>query len=206
MSSFYIDRFETTETEYQACVAAGACESHAQCVLQPLPNAPVTCVTWKAADAYCKWANKRLPTEAEWEYAARSDEDWRYPWGNDEPACPKIMMATIVMPETDGGCGLGQAPEVGAGTGDVSKFGVRDMGSGAIEYVADWYVKDYYAMSPAKDPQGPPTPDAEHELKVSRGSNWGAFRELVFRVADRSVVGLHEFDTVTGFRCAKDAK
>jgi formylglycine-generating enzyme required for sulfatase activity len=161
LDAFWIDRTEVTNAQYRKCVEAGACEEARCWDLDgyDVPDLPVVCVHWDAAQAYAAWAGGRLPTEAEWEKAARGTDGRLYPWGDSEPDCDKANYL---------GCADGPLP-VGSHPEGASPYGVLEMAGNVWEWVADWYAEDYYSHSPDRNPQGPDS--GEH--RVGRGA---AFR------------------------------
>lgn len=196
LSAFMIDVTEVSQADYKTCVDQGGCQG-------PRPidgyvfqgKRPVVGVTWSMADSYCRWAGKRLPTEAEWELAARGTDGRAFPWGSAAPTCSLANTA---------GCSV-TATDVGTTTGD-SPFGVHDMAGNVSEWVSDWFDSAYYGVSPVANPLGPPAPvsplPALNPLtgyKVVRG---GGFEDAPIR----SFVRLEEPPTHSsfdlGFRCA----
>ena len=152
LSAYYIDKTEVTQGAYKKCVDAGMCGVPG-CDWYPsgTPNRPVVCVDWNDAIAYCTWAGKRLPTEAEWEKAARGTDGRKYPWGNQTATCEYA-----VMYDGGTGCGTGSTWDVcGKSPAGDSPYGLCDMAGNVWEWVSDWYGSDYYSNSPSSNPTGP---------------------------------------------------
>jgi len=166
LSGYYIDKTEVTQGEYKECVDAGECDTPA-CYWDPsgTPNRPVECVNWTQAGEYCAWAGKRLPTEAEWEKAARGTDARKYPWGNERAACDYAVMDD----GSGNGCGTERPWDVCSKSpaGD-SPYGLCDMAGNLLEWVSDWYDSAYYASSPASNPTGP----VNGSGRVARGGSF----------------------------------
>lgn len=205
LSSYLIDIHEVTLEAFLACVDAGACdppgENWEECNVLTAghDDHPVDCVTWDQGNDYCSWAGKRLPTEAEWEYAARGADERIYPWGNQPPDC---SLANLHFNEV-AGCGTVDTYAVGSLPAGQSPFGVMDMCGNVAEFVADYFSTTYYAESPDSNPTGPRSGDT----RVLRGGGYNfPLDGWIMRASSRT-----SFDSVTpspqiGFRCARNAE
>ncbi len=209
LDAFWIDIYEVTNEKYLEFVKAtghrpaldDTCESKAcwagnlwkgNSFLPEVANQPVTQVSWDDADAYCKWRGKRLPTEAEWEKAARGPMGNIFPWGIDPPP----GRATYKRKWR----GKFTMTNVGSYVTGVSVYGVHDMAGNVWEWVSDWYDQNAYENHPKRNPKGPAT----GEFKVVRGGSWVNFQDSLvsaFRRWSRPEVRFND----TGFRCAMDA-
>ncbi len=196
-AAFELDRYEVTNARYAACVQAGACTAPALTSSFTRPayygadafaDYPVVHVSWGQAASFCEWAGGRLPTEAEWERAARGTADARvFPWGDSQPDCDKANFA---------GC-VGDTDRVGRHPAGQSPYGAFDMAGNVWEWTSDWYEATYYSRSPSADPTGP---DSGH-LKVMRGGCWVSGTSSL-RATCRKAELPSSWAPNVGFRCA----
>jgi len=201
LDAYQIGKYEVTNTQYAKCVTAGRCTApkdntsftHPNYYTNPTyANYPIVNVNWNQAHAYCTWVGKSLPTEAEWEKAARGSSDTReYPWGDAAPTC------ALANFRTDSSECVGDNRAVGSYPDGASPYGVMDMSGNVLEWVNDWFAPDYYATSPASNPSGP----TSGEMKVLRGGSWFNFGHAL-RVANRDYSELTYQSNDYGFRCA----
>jgi eukaryotic-like serine/threonine-protein kinase len=198
LDDFYIDRYEVTNALYQACVDAGACQPPGQTGSvtrdsyygnSQFDNYPVVYIDWESADAYCQWRGMGLPTEAQWEKAARGREGRTYPWGDN-----------IDETYANYNNAVGDTTEVGSYENGKSPYGVYDMAGNAWEWVADWYSETYYLDTPLTNPTGPTT----GKYRVLRGGSW-LDDETIVTTSNRGWNQLEFFTNIDfGFRCAMD--
>jgi len=195
VDAFSMDKYEVTVGQYAAFlqVTGGDPPSEWNTMNQSsYQKRPVANVDWADAAAYCRWAGKRLPTEAEWEKAARGTDGRLYPWGNDPPTPLHANYGKT------GSNGHGALAPVGTLEDGKSPYGIYDMAGNVWEWVSDWYDQDYYKNSPSQNPTGP----SSGESKVLRGGSWGSDPQHLrsaLRYLHRSAHRHKDY----GFRCAK---
>lgn len=209
LEAFYIDKFEVTNAQFEEFILDGGYQNQGLWTVEgwdfiqknqiktPLhygentvstePGHPVIGVSWYEADAYATWAGKRLPTEAEWEKAARGLNARIYPWGDTMdftklsyfPHGTKLQL-------------VGNFPD------GASPYGVMDMAGSVWEWCSDWYSANYYSQSPRKNPKGPES----SEYRVLRGGGWDSIRlqlRTYYRYSDKGIRRTYNI----GFRCVQ---
>jgi formylglycine-generating enzyme required for sulfatase activity len=192
LDAFYIDKTEVTNAQYRECVEVGACGAPSGSYYDNALYAqhPVVWVNWNEANNYCRWAGKRLPTEAEWEKACRGTDGRTYPWGEGID-CGYAQYADCA----------GKTLLVGSRPKGASPYGALDMAGNVWEWVADRYDLDYYSQSPERNPPGPDS----GERRVIRGGSLED-NEYLARCANRYWYypghGLND----VGFRCARGSQ
>jgi formylglycine-generating enzyme required for sulfatase activity len=225
VSGFCIDQTEVTVEAYGRCVRGGPCrpaptpyEYSNLAMFVEFCNAgrsgrdshPVNCVDWNQANTYCKWSGGRLPTEAEWEYAARGTDGRRYPWGSEAPG-PRLLNACgsecveskrksgdkAMFEGTDG---YETTAPVGSYPTNASPFGALDMAGNLAEWTSDWYGP--YSADSANNPTGP----ASGKTRVSRGGSWYSNDPGSVRAANRDWGAPWFRSDWRGFRCARGAR
>ncbi len=203
LDAYWIDRTEVTNAQYRRCVEAGACRKP-DCWNEPNANAdeqPVVCVGRSAAQAYCQWAGAQLPSEAQWEKAARGSDGRAYPWGDDFDGSRLNFCdnrCEYGWKDASFDDGYTYAAPVGSYPAGASPYGALDMAGNVREWVADWYGP--YTAAAQSNPAGP----ASGELGVLRGGTWDSVAGYV-RAAYRHRSGVDGWSDSSGFRCAAPA-
>lgn len=183
LDAFYMDKYEVTQLQYLSTIGENP-SYFGKC-----PLCPVEKVTFDQASQYCTKVGKRLPTEAEWEKAARGGTTGWYYWGGEH----KDLYAWY-------GNNAGKRTRP-VGTRNPNRYGLYDMAGNVWEWVQDWYDSNYYSKSPQRNPKGP----AIGSTKVFRGGSWGSTPEQIAH-ASRNSYEPHTRYINGGFRCAKDAE
>lgn len=197
LDTFFIDKYEVTNALYRDCVQADGCQAPLQATSFSRPdyydssrfdNFPVIFVNWEMAQTYCAWRGARLPTEAEWEKAARGTDKRLYPWGNE-----------ISETRANYDQNVGDTLAVGRYPGGKSVYGTYDMAGNVWEWVADWYRENTYVAhgENAVNPQGP----SSGQEKVLRGGSF-YYRDYYVRSANRGRSSPESVGSGFGFRCA----
>lgn len=197
LDAFFIDLFEVSNEQYLTCVAEGGCSqsgmrnSFRRAGYRDDPtfaNYPIIGVTWNQATAYCQWAGKRLPTEAEWEYAASGPDNFTWPWGNEFDAT--LSAASSLDTEA-----VDDFPD------GVSPFGVFNMAGNVNEWVQDRFDGNFYANSPEDNPVNLDSGSNQ----IYRGGSFDNGNGAFFTTSRRYTVSSSTFDVDIGFRCAQSA-
>ena len=198
LDGFWIQQTEVTNQQYAQCVSDGKCSPPGQEPDVPYwfeslyeSNHPVVGVTWFQAREYCSYMQGRLPTEAEWEAAARGPEGKIFPWGGDKPNCNYLNV---------NGCLESEEPyDILSNPFGASDFYAYEMAGNVFEWVEDWYAKDYYASSPSENPTGP----LDGRKKVYRGGSYKSTGDEVGSYLRFSTEPENQSSDI-GFRCVLD--
>ncbi len=205
LNNFYMDIYEVTNGRYLQFVTETGHRApqhpndptkglwKGNMMPESVTDLPVINVDWFDAEAYCHWAGKRLPTEAEWEKAAKGTNDWRFAWGDVEPTIEHANFNQLAW--------RGEATLVQVGIYEKGKspYGIYDVAGNVWEWVSDWYAADYYQHSPSRNPQGPET----GTYKAVRSSGWQGETPQM-RVFTRIKSLPTDRNNSTGFRCAQE--
>ena len=197
LDGFWIDKYEVSNAQYALCVAAGACSEPRLTISRTrkgyygnpeYDDFPVMYVSWNDASVYCEWTGGELPTEAQWEKAARGSDGRTYPWGDGEANCSRANFYSNVY------C-VGDTNAVGSYPDGASPHGTLDMAGNLWEWVSDWYGE--YDPNETKNPTGA----ASGETKVLRGGSWYYYFKSI-RAFDRSNKNPASSNDNVGFRCS----
>ncbi len=197
VDAFEINQYEVTQSEYAEFVRATGHRSPLSRYLKNIEsfndqNQPVVYVTWEDAGAFCRWRGGRLPTEAEWEKAAKGADASAWPWGSE----PKPTFANFLGADDQSH----YTSVVGSFEQDKSPYKVYDMAGNVREWVQDWYDEHYYRQAPNRNPKGPDQGD----MKALRGGSWND-SAVSGRTSSRMKMFPDYRDTTVGFRCARSA-
>lgn len=215
LDAFWVYSTEVTNAMYGECVAANACpmpietgsRTHSNYYGNPtFADYPVIYVTYSGAESYCEWAGGRLPTEAEWEKAARGTDGRLFPWGNEPLSSTVANFCDIGCPNPDEieaelDDGYRDVAPVGSFPTGASPYGALDMAGNVLEWVSDWYSQTYYASSPYENPTGAAN-GTRHPI---RGGSWFSGHAGLRPAARASLAPDTGYDTL-GFRCVVDEK
>jgi formylglycine-generating enzyme required for sulfatase activity/tRNA A-37 threonylcarbamoyl transferase component Bud32 len=230
---YCIDKTEVTAARYAECVGAGKCEARTEASWKGIDEEdkkrnnpfctfgkpdmaehPINCVEWADADAYCRWAGKRLPSEAEWEFAARGGDGRALPWGDAAPTTKHLNACDlscrdhfgggqktwdVLFEENDGHVGPAPVASFPAG---ASPSGALDMAGNVQEWTADWFVPYEGSLTPVEDPEPAPEPP-ENGRRVARGGSFLSYATNYVSTSNRFSTARDKRAATVGFRCAK---
>lgn len=203
IDSFYMDKYEVTNAGYTRFIEATGNRKPHHWIHGKYPEGkaehPVYNVSWDEAAAYCKWVSQRLPTEAEWEWAARGGLDRKlYAWGDEHPRARGGRLGYQAAGAVERAV-IGRVGTSIVGSFPPNGFGLYDMIGNVWEWVADWYAPNYYSISPDRNPPGPDSGN----YRVIRGGGWPDADDRFLRVYYRNFTDSSARFNTIGFRCAK---
>ena len=205
LDAFYMDIYEVTMGQYKKFIKQKGVAFLPPFAKEasPTDKHPVVGIKWEDAVAYAEWAGKRLPTEAEWEYAARGGlVGKRFPWGDEGLEDNAAMPREYANFEGKGGKDKWKTTAAPVGSFSANGYGLYDMAGNVFEWVVDWYDPKYYNQSPKRSPKGP----KQGQTRVLRGGSWNSGSSYL-RVADRDhPPPINRKNTFVGFRCVADVK
>jgi len=200
LDAYWVDKYEVTNRLYRRCYDVKGCQAplsikanqdSAYFENTAFDQYPVNHITWELADQYCRWAGKRLPTEAEWEKAARGVDGRMFPWGNEwDPSRVNSLFNNLYA-----------TLPVGSFPDGASPYGAYEMAGNVWEWVADWYAEDYYSSSSVENPTGPES----GKTRIVRGGGYGVYDAAMRTSIRRELLGITEAKYI-GFRCAVSAQ
>ena len=201
LDAFLIDKYEVTAGDYKQCEVAGACTYNGgesdgyRTYNNGRDNHPINYVSHTEAKTYCEWLGKRLPTEAEWEKAARGTDGRVFPWGLNLPSC-----SLAIIDNWQGlGCGQDSTWAVGSKPAGASPYGAHDLSGNVWEWVSNWYGSNYYNETSNENPEGPLT----GSYRVLRGGSFYSYFTASLRTSTRSNFNPDYRYNRNGFRCAQ---
>jgi formylglycine-generating enzyme required for sulfatase activity len=193
VSPFWLSRFEVTREQYARFMTETGRKAPALWTNPRLgkdPSQPVIGVNWEDARAFCVWCGGRLPTEAEWEFAARGPRGHRFPWGDEDPTPARAVFHRDI--------GFGGTMAVGSAPSGANRAGVLDLAGNVFEWCADWYDPAYYTRARPEDPSGP----EKGTLRVVRGGSWISLPDAIHGAA-RAKFAPDSRSTLLGIRVAR---
>ena len=201
LGAYWIDRTEVTTANYEGCMTSGACKPtkggmHCNAAKEGRERRPINCVTWYDAEAYCKWAGAALPTEAQWEKAARGPAGRVFPWTGFLISCDK---AVWYDPDLGYACGQRAPWSVGSKPGGASPYGAEDMVGNVWEWVADTYDPGFYASGGTTNPANAD----KGAMGIMRGGGWGKDAWEGWAASNRFKFARGNATEGIGFRCAQ---
>jgi len=199
LDAYYIDKYEVTSERYAKFLEFAGWQKPLNWDMVKFPDhatRPVVGVTWSDADAYCRINGRRLPTEAEWEKAARGTNERSFPWGENKPNATLALFGQMTKFSYD------LLKPVGSYPSGEGPYGAFDLAGNVAEWVQDWYDGEYYREGPEKNPEGP----RKGQYKMVRGGSWSDMPVYLLSGSRTSKVPPETRNAFIGFRCAQPAK